>query len=95
MAHTVLINRNTASIINESSPFKDKVCVINLYCMNCSTVNGAVSNGYFKKMESDILEYFIPYCSSDFTLFDLSDKTEVTSKYRAYGQFLIIAKNQN
>lgn len=36
MAHTILKNKVAASIINSSAEFKGKVCVINLYCYNCS-----------------------------------------------------------
>ena len=94
-AHTILKNKVAATIINNSPKFKDKVCVINLYCYNCSTYKEQVSNWPLKKIEKDILEYFLPYCSSDFTLFDLSDDIELTKKYSDYGQYLIIAKNQN
>jgi len=95
MAHTILKNKVAATIINNSSKFKDKVCVINLYCYNCTTNKEQVSNWPLKKIEKDILEFFLPYCSSDFTLFDLSDNIELTKKYSDYGQYLIIAKNQN
>lgn len=94
-AHTILKTKNTAYLINNSEEFKDKVCVINLYCHNCKTSIEDVSNWPLKNIEKDIQEYFLPYCNSDFTIFDVSDKTEITEKYRAYGQFLIIAKNQD
>ena len=94
-AHTVLLNKNTASIINGYSDFKDKVCVINLYCYNCTTLQETPSNWPLNKIEKDILTYLLPYCLSDFTLFDLSDSPEISKKYGQYGQFLIIAKNQN
>lgn len=95
MAHTILKNKTTASYLNENPKFKNKVCVINTYCYNCSTPKEQVSNWQVHKIEPDILKYFLPYCNKDFTLFDLSDNIELTKKYRAYGQFLIIAKNQN
>jgi hypothetical protein len=95
MAHTILKNKVFANIINNSPKFKDKVCVINLYCYNCTTNTEQVSNWPLKKIDKDILAYFLPFCDSDFTLFDLSDNIELTKKYRDYGQFLIIAKNQN
>lgn len=95
MAHTILKNKVAAAIINNSPKFKGKVCVINLYCYNCSTDNEQVSNWPLKKIENDILEYFLPYCNSDFTLFDLSENIELTEIYSSYGQYLIIAKNQN
>jgi hypothetical protein len=95
MAHTILSNKNTASYLNENPKFSNKVSVINTYCYNCSTPEEQVSNWQVHKIEKDILEYFLPFCDSDFTLFDLSDNIELTKKYRAYGQFLIIAKNQN
>lgn len=94
-AHTILSNKNVASIINNSPGFKGKVCVINLYCYNCTTPEEEVSNWPLKEIEKDIEAYFLPFCTSDFTLFDLSDNIELIKKYRAYGQFLIIAKNQN
>lgn len=94
-AHTVMVNKNTASIINQSQAFANKVCVVNLYCYNCSTPKEEPSNWPLKKIEKDIIAYFLPFCNADFTLFDLSDNPELTKKYAAYGQFLIIAKNQN
>jgi hypothetical protein len=93
-AHTVLINRNTASILNKSEKFKGKLCVINVYCYNCIIDSKQLLNWPFRKIEKDILAYFLPYCETDFTLFDLTGNTELTEKYNAYGQFLIIAKNQ-
>ena len=93
-AHTVLINKNTASILNRSVQFKNKVCVVNLYCYNCTTASEQVSNWPLKKIEKDILEYFLPYCNTNFTLFDLSDDIELTKKYNVYGQFLVLVKNQ-
>ena len=95
MAHTVLINKNTAYYINTSQNFKDKVCVINTYCYNCTTTEEDVSNWQLHKIEKDILQKLLQYCTSDFTLFDFSDINEATDKFRKYGQFLIIAKNQN
>jgi hypothetical protein len=94
-AHTVLLNKNVASIINKSLQFKDQVCVVNLYCYNCTTSEEQVSNWPLKKIEKDILKYFLPHCISDFTLFDLSGNDGLIKRYSAYGQFLIIAKNQN
>lgn len=94
-AHTVLLNKNTASMINGYADFKDKVCVINLYCYNCTTDEEVPSNWPLNKIEKDILTYLLPYCNSDFTLFDLSGSPEISKKYGQYGQFLIIAKNQN
>ena len=95
MAHTILKNKVAASIINNSPKFKDKVCVINLYCYNCTTEKEEVSNWPLKKIDEDIQKYFLPFCTSDFTLFDLSENNELINKYKEYGQFLIIAKNQN
>lgn len=95
MAHTILKNKVAASLINDLPQFKDKVCVVNLYCYNCTTEKEKVSNWPLKKIDNDIQKYFLPLCVSDFTLFDLSENSELTKKYRDYGQFLIIAKDQN
>ena len=94
-AHTVLKNRDLASIINKSGPFRGKVAVINLYCYACSTPEEPVSNWPLKGMEADIIRYFLPLCEGDFTLFDLSGSDPAVAPYRAYGQFLIIAKGQH
>ena len=94
-AHTVLKNRDLASIINASPAFMGKVAVINLYCHDCSTPAEVVSNWPLKGIEKDILRYFLPLCEGDFTLFDLSDPGPVVAPYRAYGQFLIVAKRQH
>ena len=93
-AHTVLNNRNVGSILNQSPGFAGRVCVINMYCDQCSTPVEAVSNWTFKKIEPDIQRYFLPLCSSGFTIFDLSDPSPAIDRFRAYGQFLIIARNQ-
>ena len=34
-------------------------------------------------------------CKSDFTLFDLTGDDPIIKKFQVYGQFLIIARNQN
>jgi hypothetical protein len=94
-AHTILKNRDLASIINESGAFKGKVAVINLYCYDCSTPEEPVSNWPLHDIEKDILRYFLPLCEGDFTLFDLSGDSPLVGKYRAYGQFLIVAKGQH
>ena len=96
MAHTILKNhRLLASIINDSAPFKNKVAVINLYCYNCTTPEEGASNWALNGIEKDILRYFLPLCEGDFTLFDLSGSDPVVAPYRAYGQFLIVAKGQD
>jgi hypothetical protein len=95
MAHTILKFRNAASMINDSDRFKDKVCVISLYCDNCTTPEEQPNNGGFRNIEKDIAAYFLPYCKSDFTLFDLSENAPLMKKYSDFGQFMIIAKNQH
>ena len=95
MAHTILRNKVFASVLNKTEKFKNKVCVINLYCYNCTTPQEKVSNYPLSGIEKDILDYFIPLCNTDFTIFDLSGSSTLISKYKEYGQFLIIAKNQN
>ncbi|MES2372746.1 MAG: hypothetical protein V4557_09215 [Bacteroidota bacterium] len=96
-AHTILTRRVTAaSIINNSEQFKDKVCVVNLFCDNCSTAEeGKATNWTLRDVEKDIAAYFLPLCKTDFTLFDLTDDNPAIKKFRAYGQFLIIVRNQN
>jgi hypothetical protein len=108
-AHTILKNRNLASIINNVEAFRGKVAVINLYCYGCSVppessipnwppkgVNPeGVSNWPLHDIEKNILRYFLPLCEGDFTLFDFSGDSPVAAKYRAYGQFLIVAKGQH
>lgn len=96
MAHTLLNRKYTAAFkINELSKFKNKVAVINMYCYNCTSAVEATSNRALEDIEGDIKQYFLPLCTSDFTLFDLSKDTVLIHKYRAYGQFLMIVKNQN
>lgn len=95
MAHSPLSYNTTASYINNAPKFKDKVCVINTYCYNCSTPEEQVLNWQLNKIESNILQQLLKYCTTDFTLFDFSDNNEMIKKFRAYGQFLIVAKDQN
>jgi hypothetical protein len=95
MAHTILKNKVAAAIINAAPKFKNKVCVINLYCYNYFTPGEQVSNWPLKNIESDIQQFFLPYCSGDFTLFDLTGNPAFIKKYADYGQFLVIAKNQH
>jgi len=93
-AHTLLNNHNTVgAILNRSGPFGGKVAVCNLYCYNC-TATEEVSNWPLKKIEPDIIKYFLPLCKPGFTLFDLSGDDPSIKKYREYGQFLIIARDQ-
>ena len=94
-AHTVLKNRNLASIVNRTEPFKGKVAVINLYCQDCSTPEEPVSNWPLQSIEPAILRSFLPFCVGDFTLFDLSAPDPVIAPYREYGQFLIVARKQH
>jgi hypothetical protein len=94
-AHTVLTNKNTAILINSSDKFRNKVCVINLYCYNCTTEVETVSNWPLKAIEKDIIEELLPYCYSPFTLFDFSEQNELTKKFRSFGQFLIVATDQH
>ena len=95
MAHTIFSTKNTASYINSSPAFKNKVCIINTYCYNCTTIEESVSNWPLHKIEKDILQQLLKYCITDFTLFDFSENNEAVNKFRTYGQFLIVAKNQN
>lgn len=94
IAHTVLANKTTASIINSSPEFKDRVCVVNTYCYNCKTNEEIVSNWQLQKIDKEIIDKLMKYCVSEFTLFDFSDDSPVTKKLRKFGHFLIIAKNQ-
>jgi hypothetical protein len=95
-AHTDLSRRITAaSIINRSEQFKGKVCVVNLYCDNCSTTEeGLATNWTFREIEKDIALYFLPLCTSEFTLFDLTGDDPLIKRFAAHGQFLIVARNQ-
>jgi hypothetical protein len=95
-AHTLLnVHSSAASLINNSDQYKGKVAVVNLYCDNCSTKQeGPSSNWQLSKIETDIIKYFLPLCSSDFTLFDLTSNDPVIKKFNACGPFLIIARNQ-
>ena len=95
MAHTIMKNKVFAQILNGTGKFRNKVCVINLYCYNCTTPQEKVSNYPLNEIEKDILEYFLPLSNSDFTIFDLSGNSTLISRYKEYGQFLILAKNQN
>jgi hypothetical protein len=94
-AHTTLNSGNLASIINHTVPYQGRVAVINLYCYDCHVPNEEVSNWPLHPIEKDILQYFLPFCEDGFTLFDLSDPDPVVARYRAYGQFLIVAKGQH
>jgi hypothetical protein len=95
-AHTDLSRRVTAaSIINHSEQFKGKICVVNLFCDNCSTPEeGLASNWTFREIEKEVAAYFLPLCTSDFTLFDLTGDDPLIKKFASHGQFLIIARNQ-
>ncbi len=94
-AHTILKNKNTAYIINHAPAFRDKVCVINTCCYRCTRPEEKVSNWPLQGIEKNILAYFLPYCTSGFTLFDLTGHTILIKKYQAYSQFLIVAMDQH
>jgi hypothetical protein len=94
-AHTVLNNRDVGSLIDRSPGFYGKVATVNLYCYQCSTPREAISNWPLRGIEKDILADFLPWCTGDFTLFDLNGSSPLIAKYKAYGPFLIIARNQH
>gem|GEM_PF-992013 len=94
-AHTILKNKVLAGLLMRSGPFKDKVAVINLYCAGCSTPEEEVSNWPLRPLEADIQKYFLPLCTTDYTFFDLSGDAPGMAKYRAYGQYLIVARRQH
>jgi hypothetical protein len=94
-AHTILNYRNVGSLINKAPGFEGKVATVNVYCYKCTTAEEAVSNWPLRKIEKDILTYFLPYCAGGFTLFDLTGESAPISRYKAYGPFLIIAKEQH
>lgn len=97
-AHVNFTLKNLSYRLNNDkrSPFAGKVAVLNVYCYNCTTPHEAVSNWTMNKIEGDIRNTFLKYCDSDYTLFDLtqSDAPAIT-RFRAYGQFLLIVKNQH
>jgi hypothetical protein len=94
-AHTVLNHRDVGSLINQAPGFKDRVASVNLYCDQCTTEKEAVSNWPLHQIEKDIVAHFLPLCTGDFTLFDLTGPSPVIARYKAYGPFLIIARNQH
>jgi hypothetical protein len=93
--HTILKNRNVlAGILSRSEAFREKVAVINLYCYDCTTPEIYTSNWPLFDVEVDIQRYFLPFCAGDFTFFDLSGDDPAIARFKAYGQFLIVAKRQ-
>ncbi|MEO8404320.1 MAG: hypothetical protein ABI480_06985 [Chitinophagaceae bacterium] len=96
-AHTTLDSKSHfASMLNndDRTSFYHKVCVINTYCQHCTTAVEPVSNWVLKKIEPDIQSTLLKFCTSDFTLFDFSGSPDITQQYLQYGQFLLIAKDQ-
>lgn len=98
MAHTTLRGNNIAHALttDDKSPFFQKVAVINTYCDQCSTPKEPVSNWPLKEMENDIRSTLIGYCTQDITLFDWSQPVDpATTRWRSFGQYLLIARNQH
>lgn len=95
-AHTVLTTRrNAADLINADPAFRGRVAVINLYCHACSADEEPASNWPLAKIDQDIQAYFLPFCHPGFTLFDLSGNDPSIQRYKAYGDFLIVAWGQH
>lgn len=103
MGHTVLKRygkdklllpkRVFSNYLNNNASFKEKTSIVNVYSYNCFDKYGKIANNLFKKIDDDIQRYFLPYCESHYTLFDLSENPELANKYSEYGQFLIIIKD--
>lgn len=93
-AHTILKNAVLAGILNRHGAFQNQVAVIDLYCEDCHA-SEPVSNWPLKDIDADIRRYFLPLCVGDYTFFDLSGDDPSIARYKAYGQFLIIARGQN
>jgi hypothetical protein len=94
-AHTILKNHVLAGLLTRRGAFRNQVAVINLYCLDCHTAKETPSNYPLQEMEADIQRYFLPLCKGEYTFFDLSGDEPSIARYKAYGQFLIIAKGQD
>lgn len=95
MAHTVFSNKNFASLLNNTKDFDGKVGVINIYCYDCFTPEEQVVNWQLSAIESDIKNKLLKFCTSEFTFFDFTGDGKEIEKFKKYGQFLIVAKNQH
>ncbi|HEV2481175.1 MAG TPA: hypothetical protein VGS79_15990 [Puia sp.] len=94
-AHVNFILKNASWLLDmdKNSPFFHRVAVINVYCDNCETPVEKVSNWSFGSLQKDIESRFLPYCRSDFTLFDLTASDDpAIGRFAASGQFLLIVK---
>ena len=48
-----------------------------------------------KSVNREIFLKHFTICQTNFTLFNFSGDNQTIKKFKAYGQFLIVAKNQN
>jgi hypothetical protein len=92
--HTAWLPRKFPTIIASHPTFEDQVAVIGGYCYECQEAGKVLQNGLDKKVEADILQYCLPLCKSEFTLFDLSEAPSALKRLKSLGTFLIIAKRQ-
>jgi hypothetical protein len=94
-AHTILHSKGSLGhLINKTPGWEGKVATVNLYCYRCVT-DEPVSNWPLHDIERDILQHFIPFCATPFTLFDLTGEDPALAAFKAYGPFLIIARDQH
>lgn len=96
-AHTTLDNKqHFAALLNNdrNTRFYNQVSVVNTYCHNCKTDVEPVSNWVLQKIEKDIQQELVQPSHPALTLFDFSGAPLLTGKYLRYGQYLLIAKDQ-
>ncbi|MCW3466964.1 hypothetical protein [Chitinophaga nivalis] len=95
VAHTAKHLRSFAAKLDKDAAFEGKVCVINTYCLECSTPEEEVSNWQLRAVEKDILRLLVKYCQSDFTLFDFTGADKRFEQFRKMGEFILVARHQH
>ena len=73
--------------MSESSTFKNKILILNLYCNNCNIdIQGISIDGFMKK---DVLKTFQQAANNKLVLFDLSELPNEYEYIKKQGDLLL------
>lgn len=96
MAHSrPNIKGTLVNILSRSDILKDKVTVMNVACIDCTTSVEPVSNWAFPFMKKDILDAFRTAAKADIVIYDLRDIPATYRYIRDYGDLMVFAQRQH
>ncbi len=90
------VQKTMANILCHTKQLEGKVCIVHLYCQDCSAASEIPSNDALDFMKGEVLKSFQQAADSDLVLFDLSGLPNKYSYMRDdYGDLLMFARNQH